>query len=158
VTGRLTDMEFEVEDGNAPAGSGGKQLRRSTLAVAAGFVLPLILSRSADILLESTGVFPTVAQQRADGFDVLWMNILALCYRMAFGVLGGYVTAAVAPNRPARHVHLLAIIATAVAVISNIAVATIPATANVLPAWFAVALVLIAYPSTWLGGHWYLRK
>jgi hypothetical protein len=86
VTGRLTDMEFEVEDGNAPAGSGGKQLRRSTLAVAAGFVLPLILSRSADILLESTGLFPTVAQQRADGFDVLWMNLLALCYRMAFGV------------------------------------------------------------------------
>ena len=158
MTGRLTDMEFEVEDGNAPAGSGDKQLRRSTLAIAAGFVLPLILSRSADILLESTGVFPTVAQQRADGFDVLWMNILALCYRMAFGVLGGYVTAAVAPNRPARHVHLLAIIATAVAVISNVAVATIPATANVLPAWFAVALVLIAYPSTWLGGRWYLRK
>ena len=147
-----------MEDGNAPAGSGGKHLRRSTLAVAAGFVLPLILSRSADILLESTGVFPTVAQQRADGFDVLWMNILALCYRMAFGVLGGYVTAALAPNRPARHVHLLAIIATAVAVISNLAVATIPATANVLPAWFAVALVLIAYPSTWLGGRWYLRK
>ena len=158
MTGRLTDMEFEVEDGNAPAGSGDKQLRRSTLAIAAGFVLPLILSRSVDILLESTGVFPTVAQQQADGFDVLWMNILALCYRMAFGVLGGYVTAAVAPNRPARHVHLLAIIATAVAVISNVAVATIPATANVLPAWFAVALVLIAYPSTWLGGRWYLRK
>ena len=158
MNSRGSDPEFTVKDGSAQARSGGKQLRRSTLAVAAGFVLPLILSRSVDILLESTGVFPTVAQQQADGFDVLWMNILALCYRMAFGVLGGYVTAAVAPNRPARHVHLLAIIATAVAVISNIAVATIPATANVLPAWFAVALVLIAYPSTWLGGRWYLRK
>ena len=147
-----------MEGGSAQASSGGKQVRRSTLAVAAGFVLALVLSRSVDVLLERTGVFPTVAQQQAEGFDVLWMNILALCYRMAFGVLGGYVTAAVAPNRPARHVHLLAIIATAVAVISNIAVATIPATANVLPAWFAVALVLIAYPSTWLGGRWYLRK
>jgi hypothetical protein len=116
------------------------------------------LSRSVDVLLESTGVFPTVAQQQADGFDVLWMNILALCYRMAFGVLGGYVTAAVAPNRPARHVHILGLIATAVAVIANVAVAMTPATANVLPAWFSVALVLIAYPTAWLGGRLYLRR
>ncbi|MFG1820219.1 hypothetical protein ACGFIF_41115 [Kribbella sp. NPDC049174] len=138
--------------------TGRKQLRRSILAIATGFVLPLVLSRSADILLESTGVFPTVAEQRANGFDVLWMNILALGYRMAFGALGGYVTAATAPNRPARHVHLLAIITTAVAAVSNIAVATIPATANVLPPWFAVALVLLAYPSAWLGGRWHLSK
>jgi hypothetical protein len=158
VNSRGSDREFAVEGGSAQASSGGKQVRRSTLAVAAGFVLALFLSRSVDVLLERTGVFPTVAQQQADGFGVLWMNVVALCYRMAFGVLGGYVTAALAPNRPARHVHLLAIIATAVAVISNLAVATIPATANVLPAWFAVALVLIAYPSTWLGGRWYLRK
>jgi len=91
-----------VEGGSAQASSGGKQVRRSTLAVAAGFVLALFLSRSVDVLLERTGVFPTVAQQQAEGFDVLWMNVVALCYRMAFGVLGGYVTAAIAPNRPAR--------------------------------------------------------
>ena len=146
-----------MEGGSAQASSGGKQVRRSTLAVAAGFVLALFLSRSVDVLLERTGVFPTVAQQQADGFGVLWMNVVALCYRMAFGVLGGYVTAAIAPNRPARHVHILGLIATAVAAIANVAVARTPATATVLPAWFSVALVLIAYPTAWLGGRLYLR-
>ena len=130
-----------MEGGSAQAGSGGKQVRRSTLAVAAGFVLAPFLSRSVDVLLERTGVFPTVAQQQADGFDVLWMNVVALCYR----------------NRPARHVHILGLIATAVAAIANVAVAMTPATANVLPAWFSVALVLMAYPTAWLGGRLYLR-
>jgi len=157
VNSRGPDRELAVEGGRAQASSGGKQVRRSTLAVAAGFVLALFLSRSVDVLLERTGVFPTVAQQQAEGFDVLWMNVVALCYRMAFGVLGGYVTAAIAPNRPARHVHILGLIATAVAAIANVAVAMTPATANVLPAWFSVALVLMAYPTAWLGGRLYLR-
>jgi hypothetical protein len=75
VNTRGPDRELAVEGGSAQASSGGKQVRRSTLAVAAGFVLDLFLSRSVDVLLESTNVFPPVAQQQAEGFDVLWMNV-----------------------------------------------------------------------------------
>jgi hypothetical protein len=105
------------------------------------------------VLLESVGVFPSVEYQQESGFDVAWMNLLALGYRVAFGVLAAFVTAALAPSNPARHVRVLAVMATVFAVVSNVVVSMVPATEGVLPVWFSVALVLTAYPSAWLGGQ-----
>ena len=121
-------------------------------AVIAGFLLTLILTRGMDILLESIGFFPTVEEQQKYGFNILWMNIVAIAYRIAFTILGGYVTVKLSANRPMRNVNILGIVGTIVAIIGNIVVSQIPEMANVLPLWFSVALVLIAYPSVWTGG------
>jgi len=122
-------------------------------AVIAGFVITLILTRGMDILLESIQVFPTVEEQQKYGFNILWMNIVAIVYRVTFTILGGYLTAKLSASRPMRNVNILGIAGTIIAIIGNIVVSQIPEMANVLPIWFSVMLVLIAYPSVWAGGR-----
>lgn len=121
-------------------------------AVLAGFLLTLILTRGTDILLENTGVFPTVEEQQKYGFNILWMNIVAILYRIIFTMFGGYLTAKLSASKPMRNVNILGIIGTIIAIIGNIVVSQIPEMADVLPLWFSIALVLIAYPSVRTGG------
>lgn len=125
---------------------------KSIGAVLTGFIVATILSMGVDTVLENTGVFPTMAEQQENGFNVLWMNELALFYRVLFTILGGYVTARLAPNRPLRHVIFLGIIGTVIAIIGNVAISMIPKTSKVLPLWFSIATILIAFPPAWLGG------
>ena len=80
------------------------------------------------------------------------MNIIAIVYRIAFTILGGYLTAKLSASKPMRNVTILGIAGTIIAIIGNMVVSQIPEMANVLPVWFSVALVLIAYPSVWTGG------
>jgi hypothetical protein len=130
---------------------------RNILAILAGFVLTLLLTRGTDILLEGVGIFPTVEEQQKNGFNVLWMNIVAIFYRIVFTMLGGYITARTAASNPGRNVNILGIIGTIIAVVGNIVVYQIPEMANVLPLWFSVVLVLIAYPFTYAGGRLAIR-
>ncbi len=125
---------------------------KNTGAVVAGFLLTLLLTRGTDILLESIGVFPTVEAQQKYGFTSLWMNCVAILYRIIFTILGGYLTAKLSASKPIRNVTALGIVGTAIAIIGNIVVSQIPEMANVLPVWFSIALVVIAYPSVWIGG------
>ncbi len=136
---------------------GGLKMR-GIFAVISGFFLTFLLSRGTDIFLESTGVFPPVADQLKNGFNVMWMNMVALTYRALFAACGGYLTAVIATSRPMRQVHILAAISTAIAIVANVALAFSPTMANVLPVWFSVAMVITAYPSTLLGRWIYLRK
>jgi hypothetical protein len=122
-------------------------------AILAGFAITLFLTRGTDIILESTGVFPTVEEQQKYGFNILWMNIVAIVYRIAFAIVGGYLTAKLSSTKPKRNVNILGIAGTTIAIIGNIVVSQIPEMANVLPLWFSVALVLTAYPSVWFGGR-----
>jgi len=125
---------------------------KNTGAIVIGFLITLILTRGTDILLEITGIFPTVEEQQKFGFNILWMNIVAIVYRIGFTILGGYLTAKISVSRPMRNVRILGIIGTVIAIIGNIVVSQIPEMANVLPLWFSIALVVIAFPSVWFGG------
>jgi hypothetical protein len=127
---------------------------KSTAAVLAGFVLTFLLTRGTDVLLEATGIFPTVEYQLKHGFNVLWMNVLALVYRIFFTMAGGYVTAKLAPASPMKYVIILGIMGTVIAIVANIVISRIPEMANVLPVWFSIALVVTAFPSVWIGGKW----
>jgi hypothetical protein len=127
-------------------------------AVLAGFIVTLVLTRGMDILLESIGVFPTVEEQQKYGFNILWMNVVAILYRIIFTILGGYLVAKLSPSKLMRNVNILGVVGVIVAVIGNIIVSQIPKMANVLPVWFSIALVLIAFPSVWLGGKLALKK
>lgn len=72
-----------------------KNSLKSIGAVFAGFVAVFILSTVTDFILESLGIFPPVTQ----GLFITWMLVLALTYRTVYAVLGGYITARLAPSR-----------------------------------------------------------
>ena len=73
-------------------------MSRSILAVVAGFVVVVILSIGTDKVLSVAGIFPTNGQVMSSG-----LFGLATFYRTLYGVLGSYVTALLAPNRPMKH-------------------------------------------------------
>ncbi|MEO5777298.1 MAG: hypothetical protein ABIQ27_10345 [Flavobacterium sp.] len=130
-----------------------KQTLKSIGAIAAGFFLTLILTIGLDILLESTGIFTSTKEQQIQGLNTPWFYIIAISYRVIFTIIGGYITAKLAPTKPMKHVLILGIIGTVLALIGNIVGQYIPQTKNALPLWFAIALVVTALPSVWIGGR-----
>jgi hypothetical protein len=100
-----------------------------------------------DALMHGTGVFPAMGEPMSGGLFV-W----ALAYRIVFTVLGGYVTAALAPRRAIRHVMILGGIGTVAAIIG--VVATWNAGPAFGPRWYPLSLVVTAIPSVWAGGAW----
>jgi hypothetical protein len=124
-----------------------RRLLRSTAAVLAGFVAVAVLSLGTDQVLHVLGVYPPWGQPMFEP----GLNLLALSYRIVYTVLGGYVTARLAPHSPMRHVWVLAGIGSLIGLAA--AVATIPI--HLGPAWYPIALALTALPCTWLGGALY---
>lgn len=120
-----------------------KNLFKSIGAVSAGFVTVFVLSVGTDFVLEKLGIFPP---QSRPGDTTTWMLVLALAYRSVFTVLGGYVTALLAPSRSLRHAVILGIIGTVAATLGAIAGWDLSAH------WYPIALVIGALPCTWLGG------
>ena len=127
----------------APGASRG--VGRSVLAVFAGFVTTALLSVAADAVMHATGIFPPTGQPMSDGLYV-WATV----YRCAFTVLGGYVTAALAPRNPLSHVGVLGTIGMAAATAG--AVATWDAGPAFGPRWYPIMLVVTALPCVWSGG------
>lgn len=117
---------------------------KSIGAILAGFLTIAVLSIVTDTILEMTHVFPPLTEKSAD-----WMLVLALVYRCAYSVLGGYVVARLAPSKPMKHVIILIILGTIVG--------TLGAVANwdksVGQEWYPVLLVLLSIPAVWWGGR-----
>lgn len=129
-----------------------KNKLKSIGAVLAGIATIVILSNGTDTILELTGVFPPLEVQLKEGFTEPWMVWLALAYRLVFMVAGGYVTALLAPGNKQRHVLVLGCIG----IVLGIAGAA--AAWGIAPAWFSIALVLLALPTVILGGTLYTKK
>jgi hypothetical protein len=119
-----------------------KTIFKSIGAVLAGFIAVAILSIVSDWVLETLGIFPILGT----GVFSTWMLMLALAYRIAYTVLGGYITASLAPTQPMRHAIILGIIGTIAATLGAIVVW------DLSEHWYPIALVITALPSTWLGG------
>jgi hypothetical protein len=113
-------------------------------AVLAGIIFIIATHSLTDLVLESLGIFPSPDA----GLHTTWMLVTATIYRSIFNVGGGYVTAALAPDRPMLHAIILGAIGTAVAAAA--AVFVIPM--NLSPAWYPIGLAVLALPCTWLGG------
>jgi peptidoglycan/LPS O-acetylase OafA/YrhL len=121
------------------------RLARSVGAVVAGFVATALLSLGTDVVMHATGVFPPWGEPMSDGLFV-WATV----YRVAFTVLGGLITARLAPRKPMAHVLVLG------------AVGIVAASAGVLatwnqgpefgPKWYPIMLVVTALPCVWAGG------
>jgi hypothetical protein len=117
---------------------------KSIMAIVAGFVLTAALNVGTNALLAKVapGLIPTGAPVTDPA-----ALVLVCAYVAAFGILGCYVTARLAPSRPLFHALVLGGIALAM---------SIPVTVmawNDTPAWFNVYNLLAVMPYAYLGGR-----
>lgn len=124
---------------------------RSVWAILAGFLFVLITHLGTDAVMHATGIFPPMFQPMA---NKLWM--LALGYRIAFSIVGSYLTARLAPSRPMAHALFGGAIGTMLSLAGLIA--TWNAGPELGPRWYPLALTLTALPVAWIGGKLYQRK
>ena len=61
-----------------------RRMLRSIGAVLAGVLVVIVLSLGTDVVLHATGIYPPWFQPMA---DALW--VLALAYRIVYGIVGG---------------------------------------------------------------------
>lgn len=124
-----------------------KNILKGIGAVVAGFITVVILSIGTDFVLETLGIFPPASQPELFGG---WMLVVALAYRSVYAVIGGYVTARLAPNPTMRYVVILGILGLIGGIMGVIA------GRNLSAHWYPVALAATAFPCVWVGGK--LRK
>jgi hypothetical protein len=113
-------------------------------AILAGMIFIVVSHTATDFVLESLGIFTPPSE----GFHTTWMVVTATIYRSIYTIVGGYITAALAPNPPMRYVWILGIIGVVASTLG--AIATIPL--GIAPAWYPIALVVLALPCVLLGG------
>jgi hypothetical protein len=122
-----------------------RRIGRSLGAVLAGLLAVTILSLGTDAVLHVTNVFPPWGQTMSDA-----LFVLATVYRSIYTVLGGSITARLAPRRPMRHALVLGVAGLLLAVVG--AVATWNHEPPLGPHWYPLALVVLAIPCCWAGG------
>ncbi len=133
-----------------PTSAPPRRLLSSSAAVLAGFIAIVVLSLGTDQLLHSLGVYPPWGQPMYD----TGLNLLALSYRIIYGVLGSYITARLAPRSPMRHALILGAIGLVLSLAGAITAITM---ADLGPSWYPIALALTALPCAWLGGALHRR-
>jgi hypothetical protein len=127
-----------------------RNVGRSIAAVIAGVLAVFVLSLGTDQVLHMLQVYPPWGQPMHDH----GLNALALSYRLVYGVVGGYVTAWLAPRNPVRHAVILGVVGLALSVVGAIGAIAM----KVGPAWYPIALVVTALPCAWLGGILYRNR
>ena len=114
-------------------------------AVIAGVVAVIVLSLGTDIVLHASGVYPPWFQPMVDS---LW--VLALAYRIIYGIAGSYLTARIVRDRPMMYAMIVGVIGFVLSIVG------VAANWNKGPAygprWFAIALILTTLPCAWIGG------
>jgi hypothetical protein len=119
-----------------------KNVLKSIGAILVGFIAGAILSVLTDLLLEKTGFM----RMEPFNYNSWWIIIIVILYRCIYNVLGCYIAATLAPNRPMRHALILGFIGLAITIAGTIAMWDKP------PHWYPIALILLTLPSAWLGG------
>jgi hypothetical protein len=117
---------------------------RSVIAVVVGIVVGAALSLGVDEILHLAGVYPPWGRRMSDG-----LFALATAYRLVFSVLGCYVIARLAPDRPMAH----AMVGGAIGLVLCIAGAVSTWNMDIGPHWYSVLLAVTALPCAWIGGR-----
>jgi hypothetical protein len=129
---------------NSPASP--RRWLRSTGAILAGFATVFILSSAVDAVLHLAGYFPNDGTPGSDP-----QLGVALAYRTAITVLGGWVTARLAPANPMRHALILGVIGAIAGIVG------VFAAWGIGHHWYAISLAALALPSVALGGWLFTR-
>ena len=122
-----------------------RRIGRSIGAVAAGIAVGVILTLATDVVLHITGVFPPLGQPTPSP-----PLVLATAYRIVYGILGGYLIARWAPNRPMGHALVSGVFGVVVSAIG--AAVTWNRGPAFGPHWYPIGLIITAIPCAWLGG------
>jgi predicted acyltransferase len=117
---------------------------RGAGAVLAGFVTVFVLSIGTDQVLHVLKVYPPWGQPMSNP-----LFLLATAYRIVYTVLGGYITARLAPHAPMRHVLVLGIVGLVFGAVGIVVAITHP---ELGPLWYPVVIALTALPCAWIGG------
>lgn len=132
--------------------------RRLHLAgiVVAALVANAVVTTATDQILHIVGVYPPWGVPMTEVGD----NLLALAYRMVYGIVGGYFAAALAPRRAAPDAAMRAALAYGVVgfVLSAIGGWVAVTRYDTGPAWYPVLLAAVALPVAWLGGALHRRR
>ena len=123
-------------------------LLKSFVAVIVGLAAGTLLSVATDTLLFIAGVFALSGIKNTSPFLV----VVILSYRFIFNVIGCYLTARLAPDRPMRHALILGAIGFAISISGAILMW------NEAPPYYNIVLVLAAFPAARIGGKWYLNR
>src|SRR5262245_42929956 len=106
-----------------------KPMLKSVGVVILGFVVIAILSGITDMVLENTGVLPKGALPLTGSVGLL---VAVLAYRALYSLLGCYVVARLAPNRPMKHALALGVVGLIFTALQPIAMQ------DKAPAWYSV--------------------
>jgi len=114
-------------------------------AVLAGLLFVIIITTLTDLFMHWSGIFPALGMVMSNS-----LFVLALAYRIIYGIGGGYITARLAPDKPALHALVLGSIGCVLAILGT--VLTWNRGPAFGPKWYPLSLILIAIPSAWIGG------
>jgi len=128
-----------MTDGTSPP----RRIGRSIGALLAGFVAVVVLSLGTDLALHKAGIFPPFDQRMSDA-----LFGLATAYRTVYAIVGGYVTARLAPDRPMGHALVGGFIGLVLATLG----AVLTWNRALGPHWYPLALIVTALPTAWVGG------
>ena len=126
-----------------------RHLGRSAFAIVAGFLAVAVLSIATDALLHALAVYPPWGEPMHDP----GLNALALSYRFVYTVLGGWLTARLAPSAPMTHVLILGGIGFVLSGAGYFGTAGM----DLGPRWMPLVLWLTSLPLTWAGGKLYRK-
>ncbi len=128
--------------------SSSPHLLRSTNAILAGFIAVFVLSLGTDQVFHELNVYPAWGQPMT-GTGLL---LLALSYRIVYGIGGGYLVAKLAPRNPIRHALIMGGIGFVLTVAGGIAMWDLGAH------WYPIALALSSIPCAWYGAKLQSKK
>jgi hypothetical protein len=134
---------------HAPSAIASRSVRspwRSAFAIVAGILANAVPALLVDQVLHMAAVYPPWGQPMFEP----GLNLLAFSYRLVFAVLGGHVTARLAPSAPMRHALILGCIGLLLAGAGAFVTIT---TMDIGPDWYPLALVVIALPASWAGAR-----
>ena len=111
-------------------------------AVLAGLLAIVILSTATDAVLHATGVYPPFPEVMAEA-----LFVLAIAYRIVYGIAGGYIAARLAPDYRMQHALVLGGIGIVLSTAGAVAMWAYG------PAWYSLANIAVAVPCAWVGGR-----
>lgn len=116
-------------------------------AVLSGVLFVIVFSTLVDIALHDVGVYGPADQPLSDNGA-----LVATSYRIVISIIGGWLTARLAPDRPMRHAMILGVVGTLLGLLGVVLTWNL----GMGPRWYPIVLMVLAIPQSWLGGRLYL--
>jgi hypothetical protein len=121
-----------------------RRIGRSIGALLIGIFAGAILSFGTDELLHIAGVFPALGQPMNDA-----LLLIATAHRTVYNVVGSYIVARLAPNRPMQHAMASGVASLVLGTAGTLATWN----RGLASHWYPLAIIALAMPCAWAGGR-----